>query len=106
MTILITATKPFYGSITTDAERAEFMAWAQQEIIHAGMPLLDEESFEGVNEILDYFDLENADCNDDGYVVPIKDRDCAVRLLDAGLLDQTAEEIEERWGPVRPSTDV
>ncbi len=107
--IFITATVRFDIQFSPDADiadsqRAEFMTRAQKTIIAAGMPLLDENSLEGVNEILTCFDLEYADTDETRYVVPIKNRDCAERLLLAGLLDQTADAIVERWGPVRPST--
>jgi hypothetical protein len=82
---------------------AEFMERAQNAIVDTGLLGINRTKLDNVETIMRCFDLESAEAVESGYRVPVKDRDCAVRLLEAGLLDQTADEIEQRWGPVVPS---
>ncbi len=83
-------------------EVAKFMQRAQNAIVDAGLLGIDRTKLANVEAIMAFFDLESADMNERGYVVPVTDRDCAERLLAAKLLDQTQWEIIQRWGAVHP----
>lgn len=106
--IRITATircgTPFSSDLDAgNRERTQFVEEAEKAIIEAAMPYVDQLNPTHSDEILDCFDFENAESNDAGFVLPLRSRDCAERLLTAGMLDQTRNEIVARWGLVRPS---
>lgn len=108
LTIVITATVPFdvvFSSdpVVADCECNEFIFRATDKLIEAGMGEIGHMRPTDIDIVFDSFDFDTAVTTDAGFVLPVLNRDCAERLLNAGLLDQSHAEIVRRWGNVMPS---
>lgn len=100
---------PFDVQFSTDPDVAHlnlatFMGRARNALVDAGLLGINRTKLDDIETIISCFDPESADIAERGYTVPARTRDGAVRLLHAGLFDQTAQDNIRRWGVVTPST--
>lgn len=104
MPIRITATIRDDAEFSADQDEAAFMQRAQGPFVRIACPDLADTVPVDVDEMMSRLDFEDAGMNDKGWVVGVEDRACAVRLLAAGLLDQTGDDIVARWSNLASPT--